>query len=105
MDNVSNNNDRNNSRNKVKFILAWYSAERKKLNDNQKILLLNRWIKSCTQFEEYEMSNALLNEKRMLVRRMRIKKVGEKSFFKKLKLHAMVWKRICINDLKKLFKK
>lgn len=103
MDNVSNNKDRNNSRNKVKFILAWYDAERKKLNDNQKILLLNRWIKSCTEFEEYEMSNALLNEKRMLVRRMRIKKVGKKSFFKKLFLHAKVWKRICISDLKKLF--
>lgn len=93
-------NDRNNSRNKVKFILAWYNKERVKLRDGQKLLLLNRWITSCTLFEEYEMSNALLNEKRMLVRRMRISKVGERSFFNKLFLVMRVIKRTALYDLK-----
>lgn len=84
--NNSISNNENNSRNKVKFILAWYNLEGKKLKDAQKLMLLNKWIKSCTQFEEYEMSNALLNEKRVLVRKIRITRVGDRSAFAKLKL-------------------
>lgn len=71
------NND--NADKKVKFILAWYNAEKKKLNDKKKLELLNKWIASCTQFEEYEMSNALLNEKRILIRKMRFMKKGPRT--------------------------
>lgn len=101
--NIKDRNDRNNSRNKVKFIIAWYHNERTKLKDNQKITLLNRWITSCTVFEEYEMSNALLNEKRILVRQMRLKKVGKKPLWKVIILHLKAAKRNFNFDLKKLY--
>jgi hypothetical protein len=100
MEIASTGNDRNNARNKVKFILAWYHLENKKLKDDQKMLLLNKWIKSCTQFEEYEMSNALLNEKRILAREIRVKIVGERTLYKKLILFIKILKRRITNGLR-----
>lgn len=79
----------NNSRKKIKFILAWYS-EQKHRSTTQKLILLNRWIKSCSQFEEYEMAKALLNEKRILIRQIRLSKIGERSFLQKLKLYFKI---------------
>jgi hypothetical protein len=99
MSNSINNNE-NNSRNKVKFILAWYNLEGKKLKDTQRLMLLNKWIKSCTQFEEYEMSNALLNEKRALVRKIRIARVGDRSAFAKLRLLIKILIRKTKNGLR-----
>ena len=92
--------NKNNSRNKAKFIIAWYYSERKKLNDLQKLALLNKWIKSCTQFEEYEMSNALLIQKKILVRQMRIAKVGEMSFSRMLLIFFKLFIRRCKRIIK-----
>lgn len=99
MSKANNHNDKNNVRNKAKFILTWYNLEKKKLRDSQKVLLLNKWISSCTEHEEYEMSNALLNEKRMLIRSMRIKKIGERSWIKKTLLIARIALRKYIRKL------
>lgn len=100
-DNITNK--KNNVRNKAKFIIAWYFAERKKLKDPQKILLLNKWIKSCTQFEEYEMANALLNQKKILVRQIRIAKIGERTLSKSLYILAKVMIRFIYRRVKKIF--
>jgi hypothetical protein len=71
---------------KVRFILAWYNAEKAKLDDGKKLKLLNKWIYSCAKFEEFEMSNALLNEKRKLVRKIRLARVGERTVFRRYML-------------------
>ena len=59
---------------KVKFIRAWYNLEKSKLSEKQKLELLNKWIAKCTKYEEYEMSNALLEEKKILIKSNRIKR-------------------------------
>jgi len=101
MKNTNGNISRdNNGRNKAKFIIAWYFAERKKLNDSQRILLLNKWIKSCTHFEEYEMSNALLTQKKILIRQIRISKIGERSFSNFMYLYL----KMAIRRLKNIFR-
>jgi hypothetical protein len=71
--------------NKVKAILAWYYEERKTLSDEQKLELLGKWIESCTQFEEYEMANALHKE-RLKLRRM----ARSRTFLKELKLKLRI---------------
>lgn len=71
---------------KIKFILAWYNSEKYKYTTEQKLILLNKWITSCSQYEEYEMAKALLVEKIIVIKEIRLRKIGKRTFFKKVKL-------------------
>lgn len=75
---------------KVKFILAWYNLEKNKLSPEKKILLLNRWIISCRDFEEYEMAESLKQEKIKVIREIRVKKKGKRTFFNRIALIAKI---------------
>ena len=74
---------------KVLAVLKWYDMEKIKMNDAQRILLLNKWIKSCTGFEEYEMSRALLSEKIKIIRARRYKK-RKRTFMQSLVLRFKI---------------
>jgi hypothetical protein len=75
----------NSTEKKVHFILTWYSEEQKKLNNEQKKALLEKWISSCTKYEEYEMADALLKKKIEVIRAIRTR-----TFFQKILLKIKV---------------
>lgn len=84
---------------KVKFIIAWYRSERNKLTTQQRIALLDKWINSCVKFEEYEMSNALLKEKRSLIHKIRSIKNGERNTVDVIKLRL----KILVRKIKSIY--
>ena len=71
---------------KIKFILAWYSKEKIRLSNEQKLMLLNRWIKTCSAAEEYEMADALIHEKIKQIRDARIKRGIVKTIKLRIKI-------------------
>lgn len=77
---------------KVRYILLSfkYISKDKQLNDEQKITLINSWISSCSKFEEYEMSQALLKVKQAIIRNRRLKNVGYRSFIQIIILYCKI---------------
>lgn len=78
---------------KIKFILAWYNSEKCKYTTEQKLVLLNKWISSCSQYEEYEMAKALLVEKIIVIKEIRLSRIGKRTFFRKAVLLIKITKR------------
>ena len=87
---------------KVRYILLSfkYISKDKNLNDEQKITLINSWISSCSRFEEYEMSQALLKVKQSIIRNRRLKNIGDRSFMQLVALYL----KIFIRKIKFLYK-
>jgi hypothetical protein len=56
---------------KVKFIINYYNAEKNKFNTVEKLDLLNRWIESCVEFEEFEMAHTLKLQRGYVMRAYR----------------------------------
>jgi len=71
---------------KALAIITWYRRDKKKFNDKKKLQLLNDWIKRCASLEEYEISSALLHEKHLLSRSIRLAKIGPRPKLKTIKL-------------------
>lgn len=75
---------------KIAYIIARYNFEKEKLNNAQRLHLLNIWINTLTEFEEYEMASALLNQKIQLIRSLSFKKKKERSILKLLRLRMRI---------------
>lgn len=71
---------------KIKFILTWYSIEKRKLNTRQRLDLLKKWIVSCVDYEEYEMAIALKRERNKVMKTRRIEINGKRKLKDKIKL-------------------
>ncbi len=54
------------AKHKTKYILLRYKVDSKDLNANLRLELLKRWIKSCVEFEEYEMASVLKEKRNFL---------------------------------------
>jgi hypothetical protein len=79
-------------RKKIEYILLRYKLDSKKLTPALKIELLKRWIQSCVDSEEYEMAIVLKTERNKIIRLLRIKKIGKRTFLQKIKI-IFAWKK------------
>jgi hypothetical protein len=59
---MENFDDLDNIENKVKFIVSIFKHYQPNLTTNEQLNLLNMWVNSCVDHEEYEMAGALKEE-------------------------------------------
>ena len=79
--------------NKIKFILAWYNAERGKFSFSKQILLAKTWIAICTKSEEYEMAAALQKEQEKIVKEHLKEKQESRTWKEKIWYYLVRLKR------------
>ena len=84
---------------KIKFIKNWYIVECAKLSFVDKIKLAKMWIEICTKDEEYEMAEAIKQEKNKIIRR-HIKENKRKNSKK-----IIIWIYLCKRNISTWFKK
>ena len=75
---------------KIAYIIARYNFEKERLNNAQKMHLLNTWINTLTEFEEYEMASALLSQKIQLIRSLSVRKKKQRSILRVLRLRLRI---------------
>ena len=80
----------NMTQHKIAHIVARYNFEKEKLNNAQRLFLLNSWIERLTQFEEYELASALLSIKIQLIRSQACSKKRKRNTVQTIKLKIKI---------------
>ena len=78
---------------KVKFIIAWYTAECAKLSFGDRLKLARIWIDICLKDEEYEMAAALQGERAKVIKQHIKDKRSKRRFSQKFIIWLYLTKR------------
>ena len=80
---------------KVKFIKAWYNSECTKLSFGDRLKLARIWIDICLKDEEYEMAQAIKEEKQKVIQKHIKEKRSKRRFSQKFIIWLYISKRRC----------
>jgi hypothetical protein len=78
---------------KAVFIRGWYIDECSNLNFSNKLKLARLWIEICLKDEEYEMAQAIKEERDKIVKRHIKEKRRKRKFSQKLIVFIYILKR------------
>ncbi len=89
---------------KIIALFTWYDQEKQKLSLKNRLRLLNMWVYTLADEEEYEIALAFMKYKKpIILRKLRMLRKGKRSFSQELRIILRIYKMRLKAKIKKMF--